>query len=379
MKGLNYYIKKSYQFSQSKPVYDKLSGRVITYIQFPFTFLHFIFKYGPGRLKIVKRERKRVDRIRKFAGLDRFVKGLILCHSASNIVPPGKYYKRVFVYHGTGDKAFTGIAKNISADWFEYYFITGDKDLYKFKKFFQKPELLDDRIVRIGMFSSDPIVNNSYDKEKILEKFGIKPEGKKIVLYAPTWKWGGGSLGKCFEIFAREIPKKYILIIRPHFNDRKNINYIFKWLRKHRVKDIYFFPKPYQDIINFIYVSDLLIGDNSSVNYDFAFTKRPVVIVDSPHEDVFNPPDEFNIRLCGPLYNPEKDDILEKIDEAFSSPMYKNRMEELINKSFYFNDGHAVDRACSFIVDTLSEMGIIDLEKTLKQYEGKFTYKNNYR
>ncbi len=130
--------------------------------------------------------------------------------------------------------------------------------------------------------------------------------------------------------------------------------------------------------MNFIYISDLFIGDNSSVNYDFAVTKRPVVIVDSPHEDVFSPPDEFNIRLCGPIYNPEKHDILEKIDEAFSNPLYKKRIEELINKSFYFNDGHAVDRAWIFIVFKLSEMGIIDREKTLKKYIRKFTYKNNY-
>ena len=379
MKGLNYYVKKRYQFSQSKPVYDKLGGRIITFTQYPLTFLHFLFKYGPGRSKIVKRERKKVEGKRKLAGLDRFVKGLILCHSGGNIVPPGKHYKRVFVYHGTVDKTFSGIGKKISADWFEYYFLTGEKDLYKLKNYTHKTELLDDRIVKIGMFRSDPIINNAYDKEKILKKFGIKPEGKKIVLYAPTWKWGGGSLGKCFDIFAREIPKKYILIIRPHFNDKKNIKYITKWLRKHRVEDIYFFPKHYQDIMNFIYISDLLIGDNSSVNYDFAVTKRPVVIVDSPHEDVFSPPDEFNIRLCGPLYHPEKDDILEKINEAFSNPLYKKRIEELNNKSFYFNDGHAVDRACSFIVDTLSEMGILDREKTLKQYEGKFSYKNNYR
>ncbi|MBA7523294.1 Teichoic acid glycerol-phosphate transferase [subsurface metagenome] len=251
--------------------------------------------------------------------------------------------------------------------------------MYKFKNYIHKPELLDDRVVKIGMFRSDPIINKTYDKEKILKRFRITPEGKKIVLYAPTWKWGGGSLGKCFDIFAREIPKKYIFIIRPHYNDKKNIKYILKWQRKHRVKGLYFFPKQDQDIMNFIYISDLLIGDNSSVNYDFAVTKRPVVIVDSPHEDVFIPPDKFNIRLCGPLYNPEKDDILEKIDEAFSNPLYKKRIEELINKSFYFNDGHAVDRACSFIVDTLSEMGILDRKKTIKKYKKKFTYTNNYR
>jgi CDP-glycerol glycerophosphotransferase (TagB/SpsB family) len=284
----------------------------------------------------------------------------------------------VFVYHATGDKTFRGVDRKLQSEWFEYYFLTGDKDLYKLRTYTDKPELLEDKIIKIGMLRSDPIINNSYDREKILKRYGITPNGKKIILYAPTWKWGGGSLGKCFETFATEITKNYVLIIRPHYNDRKNIRNIIKWQRKHKVRDLHIFSKQYQDIMNFICISDLLIGDNSSVNYDFAVTKKPVVIVDSPHEDVFIPPDEFNIRLCGPLYDPEKDNILEKVEDAFNNPEYRKQIENLVDRSFYFNDGHAVDRACSFIVDKLCEMGIHDRKKILKKYGNRFTYMNNY-
>jgi len=228
------------------------------------------------------------------------------------------------------------------------------------------------------MLRSDRIINGNYSKEKILKKYKITPRQKKIILYAPTWKWGGGSLGECFEIFARTITKKYILVIRPHFNDSKNIRFILKWQKKYRVKDLYIFPKQYHDIIDFICISDLLIGDNSSVNYDFAITKRPMVFIKTDSEDVFIPPDKYNVKLCGPIYDPAYDDILKKIEEAFQNPIYKERTEELVRNCFYFNDGHAVDRACSFIIDTLDLMGIIDRAKVMKKFKHKFTHMNNY-
>ncbi len=369
MKGLYYFTKKVYHFSQSRIIFSKLKGKVITTTEFPITFNYFLLRYGPMRTKIMNRKLSRLDKV---------VKGLILCHSATDTVPKGNNYKRVFVYHGTSDKVFMGPENKIEADWFDYYFVTGEKDLYKLKNFTNNPDFLDGRIVKIGMFRSDSIFRKSYNRDEILHKYGIKPNGKKLILYAPTWSWGGGSLGQCFETFAQEIPKKYVLIVRPHYNDFKKIRCIFKSQKKHKIKDIYIFPRQYQDIMNFIHISDLMIGDNSAVNYEFALTKRPMVFVKTKTRDVFVPPDEYNVKLCAPIYDPKNNDILNKIDEAFNNSLYRKRMESLVEKSFYFNDGHAVDRACSFIVDKLGEMGIVDRDNTIKKFKDEFNYIGNY-
>jgi CDP-glycerol glycerophosphotransferase (TagB/SpsB family) len=130
--------------------------------------------------------------------------------------------------------------------------------------------------------------------------------------------------------------------------------------------------------MEFVYISDLMIGDNSAVNYEFSLTKRPMVFVKSETKDVFRPPDQFNIKLCGPMYNPETDDIVNTIEEAFNNNMYAERIRKLVDNSFYYNDGHAVDRVCSFIVDKLSEKGILSRKKTLEKYRGKFIYQDNY-
>jgi len=369
MKGLYYFTKKVVHFSQSKSIFEKLFGKVIITWEFPGTILYFLFRYGPFREKVMERRLKR---------LDRAVRGLILCHSADDSVPEGKNYERIFVYHGTSDKVFQYPDGKLDAGLFEHYFLSGPKDLYKLHNFTHNNKTLESRVVKIGMFRSDPIFNRNYNREKILRKYGILPDGRKIILYAPTWKWGGGTLGACFEKFAAAIPGKYVLIVRPHYNDRKNRRLCLRWQKKNRRKNLYIFHKQHQEIIDFIYIADLMIGDNSAVNYEFALTKRPMVFVKSEGKDVFIPPDRFNVKLCGPVYDPETDNIMEKIDESFSKPIYAAKMDALVENSFYHNDGHAVDRACSFIVDRLSEMGAIDREKTLKKYGNRFTYMKNY-
>ncbi len=370
MKGLYYFVKRIYQINQTLPVFNKLGGVIINILEFPTSYLYFTYKYGFSHTKLMFNNLKR---------LNKYAKGLILCHSADDTVPYGSNYKRVFVYHGTSDKVFTLSDKKIDIKWFEYYFLSGPKDLYKLKMFSHNSDLLQERVLKIGSFRSDLIIKKNYDKKLIYKKYNIlNYNDRKIILYAPTWEWGGGTLKRCFEDFAKKITDDYILIVRPHTNDWKTIPYIHKWQKRHKVKNLYIFSKQYHDIMDFIYIADLMIGDNSAVNYDFAFTGRPMVLVKSQTEDVFTPPDEYNIRLCAPIFDPEKDNIMDKIEEAFTNSKYTFCLKELVKNSFYHNDGHAVDRACSFIVDELNRMGIVDREEILSEYGRSFRYIQNY-
>ncbi len=370
MNGLYYFARKVYQFSQSRPIFEKIGGKIITITEYPITCLLFSVKYGPARVKVITK---------KFRNLQKRARGLVLTHTADNVVPAGEYYDRVFIYHGTSDKMFAMPDKKLNLDWFEYFFLTGPKDLYKLKTFSHNNENLEDRVVKIGMFRSDLIFTNKYDKKEILNRYQISPGMRKIILYAPTWEWGGGTLKRCFETFAEQLTKDHILIVRPHYNDRNDIRYILQWQKKNKKENLYIFHKQYHDIMDFIYVADLMIGDNSAVNYEFALRKRPIVFVKSESRDIFTPPDEFNIKLCGPIFDPEKDSIPDKVEDAFINRKYLDRIGRLVEKSFYFNDGRAVDRACSFLVDKLSEKGIINREETLKKYQKRFTYMDNYR
>ena len=370
MKGLYYYTRKIYQFSQSKPIFERCRGTIISNTQFPLTHLFFTVKYGPFSSRIMPKKLRRLPDV---------AEGLILCHSADKDVPPSSRYERVFVYHGTSDKTFGMPDRKLDLNWFERYFLSGPKDLHKLKTYSHHGEDLERKIVKIGMFRSDPLFTGGYDRGEILERYRIDSGGKKIILYAPTWAWGGGTLKECFEIFARELLPKYTLIVRPHFNDRANIRAVSEWQRRNRREGLYIFAKQQHDIMDFIMAADLMIGDNSAVNYEFALTRRPMVFVKTHEKDVFVPPDEYNVKLCGPTFDPEKDGIVEKVEEAFGDARYAKKIAKLVDRSFYFNDGHAVDRACSFIVDRLAQKGIIDRERALRRYGKRFTYTDSYK
>lgn len=170
MKGLYYYTKKIYQFGQSKPIFEILGGKIVTISLFPLTFLYFLIKHGPFRMIIMHKS------LRK---LPNRAKGLVLGHSANNHLPEGSNYDRVFVYHGTSDKTFSMPDKKLDIKWFGYFFHTGPKDLYKLKNNSHNSELLDERVVKIGMFRSDLLFKGIYDREEILKKYGIDPGSKK--------------------------------------------------------------------------------------------------------------------------------------------------------------------------------------------------------
>jgi CDP-glycerol glycerophosphotransferase (TagB/SpsB family) len=82
-------------------------------------------------------------------------------------------------------------------------------------------------------------------------------------------------LGKCFKKFVDELHQDYVLIIRPHFNDQKNMRLVLEWKRRYGVEGVYIFHKQYQDIMEIVHIADLMIGDNSAVNYEFALIKNP--------------------------------------------------------------------------------------------------------
>ncbi|WP_289085331.1 hypothetical protein, partial [uncultured Sulfitobacter sp.] len=47
----------------------------------------------------------------------------------------------------------------------------------------------------------DELSNNNFNKEAYMKSLGIKDLTRKIILYAPTWKWGNGTLHTYFHSF----------------------------------------------------------------------------------------------------------------------------------------------------------------------------------
>jgi CDP-glycerol glycerophosphotransferase len=137
-------------------------------------------------------------------------------------------------------------------------------------------------LLRSGSPRNDPLVNDDRDIEKLRESLQI-PAGRKVVLYAPTFRDRDLRLKKSFQLqldletLLRELGDDYFFLIRPHYLDKLTLP------RQHAgfVGD----ASRYPDVTELLLVSDILVTDYSSVMFDFANLGRPMIFFTYDYED----------------------------------------------------------------------------------------------
>ncbi|SKA09256.1 CDP-glycerol glycerophosphotransferase [Pilibacter termitis] len=117
---------------------------------------------------------------------------------------------------------------------------------------------------------------NEKKKSEIRERLGISSD-KKVVLYAPTWREDRELERQMFE-FENELPINEILTENEDVVILMRLHYLSVGLHdeefpRDRVLDV----TMYSDISHLYLISDLLITDYSSVMFDFAFTRKPML------------------------------------------------------------------------------------------------------
>lgn len=135
-----------------------------------------------------------------------------------------------------------------------------------------------DKILTYGYPRNDILTNHTEDRlEKIKTKLKI-PSSKKVILYAPTWrddeyhKVGQYKFNLTLDLnlLKQELEEEYIIVLRMHYFISDNID----------LSDFEGFAydySKYNDINDLFIISDMLITDYSSVFFDFANLKRPIL------------------------------------------------------------------------------------------------------
>ncbi|HWT27288.1 MAG TPA: bifunctional glycosyltransferase family 2 protein/CDP-glycerol:glycerophosphate glycerophosphotransferase, partial [Mobilitalea sp.] len=140
------------------------------------------------------------------------------------------------------------------------------------------------------LFDKDKILEHGYPRNDILhsenrdaiaaqikKKLNI-PEGKKTILYAPTWRddeyYGRGQYKFALQLDLRQLRKElgddYVVLLRTHY-------FIADSLDVTGVEDFAVNVSKYDDISELYLISDILITDYSSVFFDYANLKRPIL------------------------------------------------------------------------------------------------------
>jgi len=251
----------------------------------------------------------------------------------------------IFIGHGAGDKKYGGSAHDLET--YDFHFISGEKHLHKIRDV--GINIPDEKLIKIGYPKFDEYLN--INKDEYIKYLGIKDKTRKNILYAPTWKWGDGTLKKFGKKFCKEISSEHNLIIRPHFEDRGYIIRLKLWAKLNGLRHVYF-SNPAQIIknntMNDFAISDLMISDTSSINYEYLITRKPIIIVDTDYDQLHNMPTDLNILDIVQTYQSNKNDICSMINYELSNNTF-DQYNKMLHNCFYFNDGKSSKRAADFI------------------------------
>ncbi len=121
------------------------------------------------------------------------------------------------------------------------------------------------------------------EKRQIQERLGL-PKGKKIILYAPTWRDSNNG-GVSYEIkppidlkkWEERLSDRYVVLFRAHHITTKTMDVTFN--------DFIYDYSDYPDINDLFIASDILITDYSSVMVDFAILERPILCFAYDYDD----------------------------------------------------------------------------------------------
>lgn len=188
-------------------------------------------------------------------------------------------------------------------------------------------------------------LNKDEIAQQLKEKLGI-PKDKKTILYAPTWRddqhYGSGQykfeLALDLKLMKERLQDDYVVLLRTH-------HYISDHIDVSGLGDFVINLSSYDDISEIYLISDICITDYSSVFFDYANLKRPILFYTYDFDKYKNQLRGFyidmNTEVPGPLLYTSEQVVqaIEDIDEITEE--YKERYDQFYDRFCCYDDGHA--------------------------------------
>ena len=204
--------------------------------------------------------------------------------------------KFIYQYHGSGGRKYS-FDPELSA--YDLILLAGN---YTKKRLLEQKIISDDKIKIVGYPKFDYPINNSAIKNNLFKK------KLPIVLYSPHWEPDLTSYkmfsSKILEYFSQH--KEFNFIFSPHllvshWKNRFGYNIDFKeFLSENIVID---FGSKYSTNGTYLSISDIYIGDVSSMVYEFiALKPRPCIFFNAHNIDWRNNPD-YHFWRFGTVFN----------------------------------------------------------------------------
>lgn len=209
-------------------------------------------------------------------------------------------------------------------------------------------------IIEQGYPRNDFLYNyTKQEEEKIKEKLGLQHNHKKIILYAPTYRGDSHEAGVGyvyqeevnFEKLRQNLGNDYIILFRPHYFIANSFNF-------EKYKGFVYDVSNIDDINDLYIISDLLITDYSSVFFDYANLKRPMIFHMYDLEHYRDESNGFYIdlkELPGRITRTDNE-LIEEIQRISKEFTYDEKYKKFNEKYNYLEDGQASKRVINTII-----------------------------
>ena len=244
---------------------------------------------------------------------------------------------------------------NLDVVRYDYFIAPSDFAAEKFASAFRLTELGRENIlIRTGYPRNDLMQHFDADYAAALKRSLGIPEDKKVILYAPTFRDnqhnGAGyvyELALDFDRLRRELGEEYVILLRVHYFVARQFDF-------DQAKGFVYDVSSLDDITPLYTIADLLITDYSSVFFDYANLRRPMIFYMYDKQAYANDIRGFYIdleELPGPIVETE-DDLISAIKRAQQdAPAFAEKYEAFHQKYNSLDDGNASRRVAEILFE----------------------------
>ena len=205
-----------------------------------------------------------------------------------------------------------------------------------------------------GYPRNDFLINyTDEDLHRIKENLNLLNTNKKIILYAPTYRDNQHSteIGYTYKTevdfnkLREELKNNYIILFRAHWLVAEKFNF-------EEYKDFIINVSDYDDINELYVISDILITDYSSVFFDYANLRRPIIFYMYDLEEYRDKMRGFYLNLGelpGSIIK-EEEGLIKEIKNITNNFKYDEKYKKFNERFNYLDDGKASKRIIKEII-----------------------------
>jgi hypothetical protein len=276
---------------------------------------------------------------------------VLLCANTKKIAPR-TFGRSVEIFHGMSFRNRAVRGENAGND---HYFALGPY----MRRAFERLGIFapgDRRLVSIGFPKTDRLLNGGLDREAILRRAGISG-GRPVVLYAPT-----GAKRNSLETFGEEVLRRlkatglYDILVKLHDHPKNRIDWSS---RLAPLEDEHLRVLGSPDVIESLFVADLLISDASSVSNEYALLDRPMVFLDVPELIAAAGGNGSALDLDtwgrkGGQVAADPEAAVRAVAEGLEHPERRKKIRQAMVEDLFYNPGHATAAALAWMRRELS-------------------------